>query len=48
MMGKTYFLPPDFLSFPAAQSEIPGAIQLGQLISSIDGHQALLAAILTK
>ncbi|KAF4467969.1 N-acetylglucosamine-6-sulfatase [Fusarium albosuccineum] len=40
IMGKTYFLPPDFLSFPAAQGEIPEAIQLGQLVSSIDdpGH----------
>ncbi|KEY75221.1 hypothetical protein S7711_07136 [Stachybotrys chartarum IBT 7711] len=39
-MGKTYFLPPDFLSFPAAQGEVPGAIQLGQLVSSINdpGH----------
>lgn len=39
-MGKTYFLPPDFWSFPAGQGDTPGAIQLGQLISSIDdpGH----------
>ena len=39
-MGKTYFLPPDFWSYPAAIGDNPGAIQLGQLISSIDdpGH----------
>ncbi|KAM7202537.1 hypothetical protein V8F33_002757 [Rhypophila sp. PSN 637] len=39
-MGKTYFLPPDFWSYPAAQDTDPGAIQLGHLIGAIDdpGH----------
>jgi hypothetical protein len=40
MTTRTYFLPPDFLSYPAATDLNPGAIRLGQLISSIDdpGH----------
>ncbi|KAH6982504.1 hypothetical protein EDB80DRAFT_736930 [Ilyonectria destructans] len=33
-MAPTYFLPPDFLSYPAPQEGNPGPIQLGQFISS--------------
>lgn len=35
-MTKTYFLPPDFLSYPAATDTYPGAIRLGHLIADID------------
>lgn len=40
MTTRTYFLPPDFLSYPAPQPSNPGTIRLGQLISDIDdpGH----------
>ena len=40
MTTQTYFLPPDFLSYPAATDSNPGLIRLGQLISDIDdpGH----------
>ena len=40
MTTRTYFLPPDFLSYPAAQPSNPGPIRLDQLISDIDdpGH----------
>ena len=40
MTNRTYFLPPDFLSYPAPQPSNPGSIRLGQLISNIDdpGH----------
>jgi hypothetical protein len=40
MSKKTYFLPPNFLSYPAATASNPGKIKLGQLISDIDdpGH----------
>lgn len=40
MTTRTYFLPPDFLSYPAATDSNPGLIRLGQLISDIDdpGH----------
>lgn len=40
MTTRTYFLPPDFLSYPAAQPSNPGPIRLGQLIADISdpGH----------
>jgi hypothetical protein len=40
MTTRTYFLPPDFLSYPAPTNSSPGPIRLGQLISRIDdpGH----------
>lgn len=40
MTTRTYFLPPDFLSYPAPTDLNPGPIRLGQLISKIDdpGH----------
>ncbi|MCJ1267196.1 hypothetical protein MMC22_007081 [Lobaria immixta] len=40
MTTRTYFLPPDFLSYPAPQPSNPGAIGLGQLILDINdpGH----------
>lgn len=40
MPTRTYFLPPDFLSYPAPQPSNPGPIRLGQLISDVHdpGH----------
>lgn len=40
MTTRTYFLPPDFLSYPAPQPSNPGPIRLGQLILDINdpGH----------
>jgi hypothetical protein len=40
MTERTWFLPPDFLSYQAATESNPGHIRLGQLISAIDdpGH----------
>lgn len=40
MTTRTYFLPPNFLSYLVATDSNPGAIRLGQLMSSIDdpGH----------
>lgn len=36
MTTRTYFLPPDFLSYSAGNAVTPGRIRLGQLIHSID------------
>ncbi|KAF2733133.1 hypothetical protein EJ04DRAFT_513462 [Polyplosphaeria fusca] len=40
MTTKTFFLPPNFLAYPAATESNPGPIRLGQLISNINdpGH----------
>lgn len=44
-MAPTYFLPPDFLSYPAPQEGNPGPIQLGQLISDHKDPSQTIASL---
>lgn len=48
MTTKTYFLPPDFLSYPAGDGIKTGRIRLGQLIHDIDDPAYTIATLPPK